>query len=88
MKRIGGFFVSFSFLFLYRIFVIKVQEIAWSASYGENKTQNRKQTKQGNILRPLSSTGVGTGPRPSQGHEIKTSKLKETLPQPAKSARK
>jgi len=27
-----------------------------------------------------SSTGVRTGPRPTYGHEIKTSKPKETLP--------
>jgi len=31
----GSFFFSF---FLYHIFVVKVQEIAWSASYGQNKT--------------------------------------------------
>ena len=41
MKEIGSFF-SFFFFFLYHIFVVKVQEIAWSASYGENKTQNPK----------------------------------------------
>jgi len=35
--------------FLYHIFVVKVQEIAWSASYDENKTQNPKQTNKGNI---------------------------------------
>jgi len=39
----GLFFFLFLFLFLflfflYHIFVVKVQEIAWSASYGQNKT--------------------------------------------------
>jgi len=33
-----GALLFFSFFFLYHIFVVKVQEIAWSASYGENKT--------------------------------------------------
>ena len=47
MKEIGG---SFFFLFfLYYIFVVKVQEIAWSASYGENKTKNPGRTNKGNI---------------------------------------
>jgi len=35
--REGSFFFFFLF-FLYHIFVVKVQEIAWSASYGESKT--------------------------------------------------
>jgi len=43
-----GLFFSF-FLFLYHIFVVKVQEIAWSASYGENKTQKPKRTHKRNI---------------------------------------
>jgi len=47
MKEIGGFF--FLFFFLSHIFVVKVQEIAWSASYGENKTQKPKRTNKGNI---------------------------------------
>ena len=40
MKEIRGFFSSFFFFFfyLYHIFVVKVQEITWSASYGENTT--------------------------------------------------
>ena len=42
-------FILFYVYFLYDIFVVKVQEIAWSASYGENKTQNPKQTNKGNI---------------------------------------
>ena len=32
------FFFFFSLFFFYHIFVVKVQEIAWSASYGQNKT--------------------------------------------------
>ena len=44
------FFISFFFFsFLYHIFVVKVQEIAWSASYAENKTQKPKRTNKGNI---------------------------------------
>jgi len=34
-----------------------------------------------------SSTGVRTGPRPTYGHDIKTSKTKETLPKPADSVK-
>jgi len=46
----GVFFVLFYFFyFLYPIFVVKVQEIAWSASYGENKTQNPKRTNKGHV---------------------------------------
>jgi len=53
-EDIGGFFffLFFSFFllfFLYPIFVVKVEEIAWSASYGDNKTQNPKRTNKGNI---------------------------------------
>jgi len=73
------------FFFLYHIFVVKVQEIAWSASYGENKTQNPKQTNKGNIRHQNSSTGVRTGPRPTYGHEIQVSIAKETLPKAADS---
>jgi len=39
-RRRGVFF--YSLFFLYHIFVVKVQVIAWSAGYGENKTQNPK----------------------------------------------
>jgi len=81
--REGSFL--FLFFFLYHIFVVKVQEIAWSASYGENKTQKPKQTKKVNVRKPLSSTGVRTGPWPTHGREIKTSKAKGTLPKPADS---
>ena len=79
------FFVFFIFLFfyIYHIFVVKVQEIAWSASYGENKTQKPKRTNKGKSGTKNSSTGVRTGPRPTYGRDIKTSELKETLPIPA-----
>jgi len=82
-KEIGVFFFFFFyffFFFLYHIFVVKVQEIAWSASYGENKTQNPKRTNKRNIRHQNSSTGVRTGPRPTYGREITASMTKETLP--------
>jgi len=74
------FFFSFFFFFLYHIFVVKVQEIAWSASYGENKTQNPKQTNKRNIRHQISSAGVRTCPSPTYGHEMTVSMTKETLP--------
>jgi len=64
---VAFFFLSF---FLYHIFVVKVQEIAWSASYGEKKTQNLKQTNKENIRHQITSAGVRTGPRPTYGHEV------------------
>jgi len=76
----GLFFIFFFFyflFFLYHIFVVKVQEIAWSASYGENKTQNPKRTNKGNIRHQKTSAGVRTGPRPTYGREIKASVTKE-----------
>ena len=78
-------FTSFFFFFLNHIFVVKVQEIGWSAGYGENKTQNPKRTNKRNIRHQHTSSGVSTGPRPTYGHEIQTSKSKETLPIPADS---
>ena len=36
----GVFFFSFFFFFLSHLFVVKVQETEWSASYGVNKTLN------------------------------------------------
>ena len=49
-KEIGGFFFfAFFFFFKIRYSVIKVQETAWSSSYGRNKTY-----KQSNdLLHPL-----------------------------------
>jgi len=39
MEGNEGFFSFFFFLFFfYHVFVVKVQETAWSASYGVNKT--------------------------------------------------
>ena len=79
MKRNRGLFFLF-FLFFYIIYsLFKVQEIAWSASYGENKTQNPERTNKGKNPAPFSSTGVRTGPRPTHGHVIKASMIKETL---------
>jgi len=72
----------FTLFFLYHIFVLKVQEIAWSASYAENKTQNPKRANKGNITHQKSSTGVRTGPRPTYGRQIQTSKSRKTLPKP------
>jgi len=85
-RGLFSFSFSFSFSFFYIIYsLFKVQEIAWSGSYGENKTQNPKRTNKGNIRNKSSSTGVRTGPRPIHGREIKASKSKETLPKPADS---
>jgi len=53
LKVIESFF--FFFLLLYHIFVVKIQGIAWSASYGKNKTQNPKQTNKGKFHRQSSS---------------------------------
>jgi len=36
---------SFFFFFFYHVFVVKVQETAWSASYGVNKTINNPTTR-------------------------------------------
>jgi len=60
-----GVKIDFLFFFLYHIFVVKVQEIAWSASYGENKTQNPKRTNKGNIRH---QTLFNWGPYRSQAH--------------------
>jgi len=53
-RRLFCFHFIFSF-FLYHIFVVKVQEIASSASYGENKTQNPERTNKGKIRHHSSS---------------------------------
>jgi len=63
------FFVSFCFL--YHIFVVKVQEIAWSASYGENKTQNPKRTNKGNIRNITLQLGSVPVPGPHTGAKLK-----------------
>jgi len=61
------FFIFFYFFYLYHIFVVKVQEIAWSASYGENKTQNPKRTNKGNIRNNILHLGSVLVPGPHTG---------------------
>ena len=60
----------FSFLF-YHIFGVKVQEIAWRASYGENKTQNPKGTNKGNIGNTTLQLGSVPVPGPHTGAKLK-----------------
>jgi len=67
----GVFFFFFFFFFLYHIFVVKVQEIAWSASYGENKTQNPRRTNKGNIRHQSLQLGSVPGPGPHTGTTLK-----------------
>jgi len=62
---------SFFFFFLSHIFVVKVQEIAWSASYGENKTQNPKRTNKRNIRNTTLHLGSVTVPGPHTGAKLK-----------------
>jgi len=48
VKEIGGFFLLFFFFFFFfynHVFVVKVQETAWSASYGVKKTINNPTTR-------------------------------------------
>jgi len=66
-----SFFSIFLFLFLYHIFVVKVQEIAWSASYGENKTQNPKRTNKGKIRHQSLQLGSVPVPGPHMGTTLK-----------------
>jgi len=68
MKEIGAFFFLF---LLYHIFVVKVQEIAWSASYGENKTQKPKRTNKGNIQNSSLQLGSVQVPGPHTGAKFK-----------------
>jgi len=75
MKEIGGFFIFyllflFFYFFLYHIFVVKVQEIAWSTSYGENKTQNPKPTNKGNIRHISLHSGAVPVPGPHAGTKL------------------
>jgi len=68
IKEIGGFFFLsrfFFFFFLYHICVVKVQQIAWSTSYGENKTQKPKRTIKGKIRHQKL---FNWGPYRSQAH--------------------
>jgi len=66
-----SFFFFFFFFFLYHIFVVKVQEIAWSASYGENKTQNPKRTNKGKIWHQSLQLGSIPVPGPHTGATLK-----------------
>ena len=43
-KKGAFFFFSFFLFFYYHVFVVKVQETAWSATYGVNKTINNPMT--------------------------------------------
>jgi len=70
MEENLGLFI-FIFIFLYHIFVVKVQEIAWSASYGENKTQNPKRTNKGNIRNISLQLGSVPVPGPPTGTKLK-----------------
>jgi len=63
-------FFLFFFFFLYHIFVVKVQEIAWSASYGVNKTQNPKRTDKGNIRNNSLQLGSVPVPGPHTGAKL------------------
>jgi len=69
-ERGRGLFSFFSF-FLYHIFVVKVQEIAWSASYGENKTPKPKRTNKGNIRHNSLRLGSVPVPGPHTGAKLK-----------------
>jgi len=69
-ERGRGLFFYF-FIFLYHIFVVKVQEIAWSASYGENKTQNPRRTNKGNIRHQSLQLGSVPVPGPHTGATLK-----------------
>jgi hypothetical protein len=67
----GLFFYFYFFYFLYHIFVVKVQEIAWSASYGENKTQNPKRTNKGKNRHRSLQLGSVPVPGPHMGTTLK-----------------
>jgi len=67
----GFFFIIFFIIFLYHIFVVKVQEIAWSASYGENKTQNPRRTNKGKIRHQSLQLGSVPVPGPHTGATLK-----------------
>jgi len=64
-------FLFLYFYFLYHIFVVKVQEITWSASYGENKTQKPKRTNKGNIWNSALQMGFVPVPGPHTGMKLK-----------------
>jgi len=55
----------FFFYSLCHIFVVKVQEIIWSATYGENRTQQSKTNKQRQYPSSIICIRVRTGPWPT-----------------------
>jgi len=65
------FFFSFFFFIIYHTFVVKVQEIAWSASYGENKSKNPKRTNKGNIRHQSLHLGSVPVPGPHTGTTLR-----------------
>jgi len=82
MKEMGGVL----FYFLYDIFIVKVQEIAWSASYDENKTQNPKRTNKGNIRHQKTlQLGSVLVPGPHTGTKLKQGSQRKPSPEPADS---
>jgi len=79
-ERLRGLFLFlFLFLFLYHIFVVTVQEIAWSASYGENKTQKPKRTNKGKNHHQALHLGSIPVPGPHTGTKLKKGTSKESL---------
>jgi len=64
-----GFFSFFFFLFsffIYHVFVDKVQEIAWSASYGENKTIKESNDPHHPLMGKIKPLKTRAHPPPSQ----------------------
>jgi len=88
MEGLEGSFFLFFLFFLYHIFVVKVEEIEWSTSYGENKTQKPKRTNKRNIRNYSLHLGSVPVPGPHPGTKFVTSKSKETLLKPADSMKK
>jgi len=82
MKEIGGlffFYISF-FLFLYIIYSL----LRYKKSHGVLAMAKTKPKSQNELTKERSgtknsSTGVRTGPRPTYGREVQTSRPNETL---------
>ena len=68
-NRQGGLFLFY--FILYDIFIVKVQEIAWSASYSENKTQKPIQINKENIRNNPLQLGSIPVPGPHTGTKLK-----------------
>jgi len=77
--REGSFFFSFSLFFpiIYSLLRYKKSHGALAMAKTKPKSQNEPTKEMSGTKN--SSTGVRTGPRPTYGREIKTSKPKETL---------